>query len=67
MDKMEEEMEEDHVVEPSNVVVFLVVNNDADNKDPNKEDPKEDKIMNFHFPARSLKKLNEIICDHHKI
>ena len=41
MDKMEEEMEGDHLVEPSNVVndlfVDVVVN-------VNKEDPKEDKI-----------------------
>ena len=41
MDKMEEEMEGDHLVEPSYVVndlfVDVVVN-------VNKEDPKEDKI-----------------------
>ena len=41
MDKMEDKMEEDHVVEPSNVVndlfVDVVVN-------VNKEDSKEDKI-----------------------
>ena len=41
MDKMEDKMEADHVVEPSNVVndlfVDVVVN-------VNKEDPKEDKI-----------------------